>query len=169
MLFKKKCPGCGTSNSKGATTCASCGASFEPRYVEKSEAFKDYDDAILLSPQSAEVYYKRGFAYQKQGQSDKAIEDFDMAISINPQFAKAYGNRAYAYLRKGQYDMAIADCSKAIRLDPKDAVACLNRGAAYKLQGDKTQAIADFERAVALSDNPPLIKQAQQQIKELSR
>ncbi|MBA7633687.1 hypothetical protein ES703_41258 [subsurface metagenome] len=65
--------------------------------------------------------------------------------------------------------MAIADCNKAIRLDPNDAVACLNRGVAYKLQGNEAEAIADFEKAVTLSDNPQLIKQAKQQIKELSK
>jgi len=169
MLFKKKCPSCGTNNTRGATTCASCGAPFELRQVERPEALKDYDEAILLNPQSAEAYYKRGFAYQKLDQGERAIEDFSKAISINPQFAKAYSNRGYAYLGKGQYDMAIADCNKAIRLAPNDAVACLNRGAAYKLRGNEAEAIADFEKAVTLSDNPQLIKQSQQQIKELSR
>ena len=138
MLFRKKCPSCGSNNPRGATSCASCGAPSEARQVEKPEALKDYDEAILL-------------------------------ISINPQFAKAYSNRGYAYLGKGQYDMAIADCNKSIRLDPNDAVARLNRGAAYKLQGNEAEAIADFEKAVTLSDNPQLIKQAEQQIKELSR
>lgn len=169
MFFKKKCPDCGTNNPRGAATCASCGAPFEQRQVERPEALKDYDEAIFLSHQSAEAYYKRGFAYQKLGQNESAIEDFDKAISINPQFAKAYSNRAYAYLSKGQYDRTIIDCNKAFRLDPGDAVVCLNRGVAHKLQGNTAEAIADFEKAITLSENPQLIKQAQQQIKELSR
>ena len=169
MVFKKKCPSCGTKNPKDATTCASCGAPFELRQAKIPEAIKDYDEAIHLNPQSAEAYYKRGFFYQKLGHGERAIEDFDKAIRINPQFAKAYSNRAYTYLNKGQYGLAISDCTKAIKLDPNDAVACLNRGVAYKLQGNKAEATADFEKAITLSDNPQLIEKAKQQIKELSK
>ena len=92
-----------------------------------------------------------------------------MAIRLNPQFAKAYGSRAHIYLNKKQYDQAIVDCSKAIRLDPDDAVAYVNHGVAYKLQGNKAEAIANFEKAITLSDNPQVIKMAEQQIEELSR
>ena len=80
MLFKKKCPSCGSKNPKDAITCASCGTPFELRQLERPETIRDYDEAIRLSPQSAEAYYKRGFAYQKLGQGEQAIEDFDARV-----------------------------------------------------------------------------------------
>ena len=169
MFFKKKCPSCGTKNPKDATTCASCGASFELRQTESREAIKGYDEAIRRNPQSAETYFKRGFFYQNLGQGERAIEDFGKAIRIDPEFAQAYSNRAYAYLNKGHYGQAIADCTKAIKLNPNDAVSCLNRGAAYKLQGNKVEAKADFEKAITLSGNPKLVEMASQQLRELSK
>ncbi|MFH1382072.1 MAG: tetratricopeptide repeat protein [Chloroflexota bacterium] len=169
MFFKKKCPNCGAMNPKGAPTCARCGASFEMRPARILAAVKDYDEAIRLNPQSAEVYYKRGFFYQSHGYAERAIEDFDKTISLDPQFAQAYSNRAYAYLNKKRFDLAIADCTKAINLNPSDAVAFLNRGVAYNLQGDKARAKIDLEKAIALSDNPRLIETARQQIKGLAK
>ena len=168
MFFKKKCPSCETKNPINTTTCASCGASFESRKADSPQSIKDYDEAIRLNPQSAEAYYKRGFAYQNMGQGERAIEDFDRAIRINPEFAMAYSNRGYAYLNKRQYDRAVVDCTKAIKLDPSDAVAYLNRGTAYKLQGNTAEATADLEKAITLSENPRLIEMASKQIQEIS-
>ncbi len=169
LFFKKKCSICGAKNPPDAKTCISCDAPFEFRQAKTPAVTKDYDESIHLNPQTAEAYYERGLAYRNQGQGERAIEDFDKAIRLNPQFAKAYSSRAHIYLNKKQYDQAIVDCSKAIRLDPKDAVAYVNQGVAYKLQGNKAEAIANFEKAVTLSDNPQVIKMAEQQIEELSR
>ncbi len=168
MFFKKKCPSCGTKNPINAATCASCGASFESRKADSPQSIKNCDEAIRLDPQSAEVYYKRGFAYQNMGQGERAIEDFDRAIRINPEFAMAYSNRGYAYLNKRQYDRAVVDCTKAIKLDPSDAVAYLNRGTAYKLQGNTAEAIANFEKSISLTGNPQWIEMARQGIESLS-
>lgn len=173
MFFKKRCPNCGSSNPKNATICSNCNSSFEVKQVTKQletpEPIKVCDEAVSLHPQSAEVYYQRGFVYQKLGDSEHAIEDFNKAIQINPQFAMAYSNRGFAYLNNKRYDLAITDCTKAIAIDSKDAVALLNRAFAYKLRGEKTKATADFNKVINLTDKPQLIKTAKKQITELSK
>lgn len=44
----------------------------------------------------ARMYYNRGNAYMKKGQSDQAIADYDKAIEFNPKYEKAYAKRRAA-------------------------------------------------------------------------
>ncbi|MFC1954386.1 tetratricopeptide repeat protein [Chloroflexota bacterium] len=169
MIFKKKCSICGAKNPQDARICVSCDAPFELKQTKNQDVAGDYDKVTHLNPQTAEAYYERGLAHRNQGQMERAIEDFDKAIRLNPGFAKAYSSRAHIFLNKQQYDRAVADCNKAISNDPNDAIAYVNRGVAYKQQGNEAEAVANFEKAVTLSNNPQVIKMAEQQIEELSR
>jgi len=83
---------------------------------EVDRAIADYDEAIKLNPNVAEVYNNRGVAYEKKGEVDRAIADYTKAIALDPNVALAYTNRGSAYYRKGEYERAIADHSKAIAI-----------------------------------------------------
>ena len=124
--------------------------------------------AIEINPDLAEAYINRSFAYSKKGQWAPCLADCDKAIELNPYIALAYVNRAYVYIEKGQYDLAIVDCSKAIEIDTNFVSAYLHRALAYYMQGKKTEAIADLEMVIALTDDPELLRAAQQMIYELS-
>ena len=80
-------------------------------------AIKDYNRAIQLEPDYAEVYNNRGTAYANKDEFDNAIENFDKAIQLQPDYVNAYHNRGTAYINKGEYNQAIKDFSKAIDLD----------------------------------------------------
>ena len=114
-------------------------------------------------------HYDRGTNLAEAGQYEQAIVEFDKAIELDPNYPKVYANRGLAYSSLGEYDKAIADYSKAIELDSNYAKAYYNRGLAYKSQGREAEAIADFQRVVTFIDAPELVKQAQQQIGELSK
>ena len=114
-------------------------------------AVADYDEAIRLNFDEADVYANRGDAHRRTGRYDRAIQDLDRAIRLNPNDPNTFVNRGLAYEGKGQHDQAIEDYDRAIRLEPNDAVAYYNRGLAYERKLQYDRAIQDFEQAIRLS------------------
>ena len=115
---------------------------------EFDRAIKDFDKALELNTDFAEVYNNRGNVYRSTSDFSKAFEDYNMAIRLKPNFAEAYNNRGVAYGIKDQVDKAITDFDKAIGLSPAFADAYCNRGNAYLLTGDVDKAIEDYSRSI---------------------
>lgn len=63
-------------------------------------AIQDWDQAIRLSPDNADLYNHRGKAYDSKGDGDRAIQDYDQAVQLAPEDAIYYYNRGVAYGRK---------------------------------------------------------------------
>ena len=80
-------------------------------------AIETFSKVILLKPDYAGAYYKRGMVYFKKNKVDLAIKDFDKAIDLHPDYAETYYFRGLAYEIKGDYDFAIKNFTKAI--DPE--------------------------------------------------
>ncbi|VAW19318.1 hypothetical protein MNBD_BACTEROID05-725 [hydrothermal vent metagenome] len=57
------------------------------------QALNDYGKALLLNPNSKEVYNNRGVLFYKQGRFTQAIADFDKALQIDPQYVRALSNK----------------------------------------------------------------------------
>jgi protein O-mannosyl-transferase len=118
-----------------------------------NEAIDHYNEAIRITPDSAEFYYTRGTAYGKLlGQYRQAIEDFNKAIALKPDYTKAYNNRGLSYYSLGQYMLAIEDFNKAIRIQPDYADAYKNRGIAHFIQGNKELGCLDSQKACELGN-----------------
>ena len=120
-------------------------------------AISDYDQAIKLKPDDADVYKHRGDAYYDKGRHDQAIADYDQAIKLKLDYADTYNNRGRVYSNKGRHDRAIADYDRAIasydqaiKLKPDDALAYNSRGNVYSNKGQLDQAIADYYQAIML-------------------
>jgi tetratricopeptide (TPR) repeat protein len=113
-------------------------------------AITDYDKAIQLKPDYADIYNNRGVSYYLKSDYDRAMADYDQAIQLNPDYAKAYNNRGNAYDDKGDHDHAIADYNTAIQLQPDYVNAYYNRGNAYYNKGDYDRAISDYTEAIQL-------------------
>jgi tetratricopeptide (TPR) repeat protein len=118
------------------------------------QAVEDYDQAVRLNPNDAQLFVKRGHIFLQKGDWDRAVQDFADAIRLEPDNPTTFHHRALGYERKGDYDRAIQDYDQAIRLNPRDifAQAALHivRGAAYATKGDYDQAILNFEQGLRL-------------------
>jgi tetratricopeptide (TPR) repeat protein len=80
------------------------------------------NQAIKINPNSAFVYYSRGFVYfLYKEDNDRAIAGFNQAIRLDPNSTLAYKYRGSAYYNKGDYRRARADWEQALRFDPNDA------------------------------------------------
>ena len=121
---------------------------------EYDRAIQDYDQAILLEPDSALAFYNRGNAYDSKGEYDRAIADYDLVIQLAPEGDHAYYayyGRGYAYSAKGEYDRAIKDYDRAIRLNSDDANVFIVRGVANFLRANPSQAVIDLRKSSQLN------------------
>lgn len=117
-------------------------------------ALADFNRAIRMQPQLADVYNNRGNVWQEKGDSEKALADFNQAIKLNPRHSAAFNNRANLHQFKGHLAEALADYNQSISLEPAKAIAFANRGLTFLQLGQTAQANADFQRALEL--NPEL-------------
>jgi len=91
-------------------------------------AVQDYNQAIALDPDNAEIYYRRGNAYYSRAGLEM-IYDRTPSASLVP---------------------AKADFSRVVAKNPKNVMALDMLGLTDASMGDWTQAIADFEQEAAL-------------------
>ncbi|MCC5640327.1 tetratricopeptide repeat protein [Nostoc sp. CHAB 5844] len=126
---------------------------------EYTDAIANYNQALKLHPQDAEIYYKRGLSYYQLGDYEEAIADYSQAIQINLNDAKLYIKRGLANYQLGDYAAAIDDYSQAIRLNPNVAVAYKNRADARSHLGDNQGAIEDYTQALKINPNYALTYQ----------
>lgn len=67
---------------------------------DKFYAEENYDMAIALDDNYADVYYNRGVVYYNKGEYDKAIEDYNKVINIKPDCEEVYSSIGNAYYVK---------------------------------------------------------------------
>lgn len=100
------------------------------RNFENEEAIELYDQAIVLNPTVAQVYFNRGVAKGQRFDFEGSIKDYDKAIELNPEYKEAFSNRGNdkinVYTSKGnlhptdeQVKSACEDLHKAIELGEK--------------------------------------------------
>jgi tetratricopeptide (TPR) repeat protein len=115
-----------------------------------TEAIEEYDRAIRVEPNYAQIYNNRGLAYYAKGDYDRAIADFNQAITLDPRYAEAYNNRGRTYYAKGDLDKALADYNQAITLNPEFPLAFNGRAYVYLAKKDHERAYADAKQAIRL-------------------
>jgi tetratricopeptide (TPR) repeat protein len=121
-----------------------------------SKAIEYLDQAVALSPRSADLYNLRGIAYSKLGDADRADADFRKVSELSPRAAEAHMNRGVDFMRQGDYDRAIEALKYATTVTPKLATAFSNLGTAYQKKGDLDAAIKSYDRAIELKAKYPI-------------
>ena len=95
-------------------------------------ALADYNKAVELDPDDANVYNSRGSLHTSQEEYDLALKDFNKALEFkHPHYddlysgrhrrARSYNGRGSVYCAQHRYDLALADYNKALELDREDA------------------------------------------------
>lgn len=85
-----------------------------------SKAVDDYKKALLLFPNSAEIYNNLGTTYALQKQYDKAITAFSQAVRLNPELTSAELNLSVIYYNLNRPAESLAAARRAIRIDPQN-------------------------------------------------
>ena len=121
-----------------------------------SKAIEYLDQAIHLSPRSADLYNLRGIAHSKAGDGDRADADFRKVTELSPRAAEAHMNRGVDFLRQGDFDRSIEALKHATTVNPKLATAFSNLGTAYQKKGDLDAAIESYNRAITMRPKYPI-------------
>lgn len=113
-----------------------------------AEAIKNYDAALQINANKAEIYNSRGKLYFENGQIQRAIEDYTTGISQQAvptkTLAELHANRGGAYGAAGKMDLALQDLNRSVALNPEFINAYLNRSFAYFQRGQYDLAIQDY-------------------------
>jgi tetratricopeptide (TPR) repeat protein len=84
--------------------------------ADYSGALRDFDEAVVLNPASAELHNNRGGAKLGLGDRSGAIENFSKAVAVNPGYAAPRLNRAQARAELGDWAGAVADYENGLAL-----------------------------------------------------
>ena len=121
-----------------------------------AKAIEYLDEAITLSPRSADFYNLRGIAHSKAGNRELADADFRKVTALMPRAAEAHMNRGVDLMKHGNFDRAIEALKYATTVNPKHATAFSNLGTAYQKNGDLDAAIESYNRAISLRARYPI-------------
>ena len=114
------------------------------------EAIANYDSAIRLDSNNANLYYWRGSAKRQMKQYAEAIADFNHAISLDSTSSYLYYWRGRMYFTLEQYEEAIADYNEAISISSDNSTFYYSRGIAKYHLEQYSDAIGDFDMAIIL-------------------
>jgi protein O-mannosyl-transferase len=132
------------------------------------EAAAEFQDAVGLSPRSAEYRVNRGLALaQLPGGIPEAVAEYREAIRLDPHFPAAHLNLGLALTSQpgalpeaiNQYRAAIAEYQTTARSEPDAWEAHFNLGLAYgQMPGKSAEAIEELETALRIRPDSALIR-----------
>ncbi|MFH1346393.1 MAG: tetratricopeptide repeat protein [Pseudomonadota bacterium] len=125
------------------------GASYEA-LGNRDRALSDFDAAVVLLPDFANVYLYRGIIWGDKGENGRALQDLLTARKLNPVDPLVFNNLGNAYERLGELDQAVENYGRAIHLRSDYAEAYYNRAHAFVLKQDDKRATADYDKAISL-------------------
>ncbi len=115
-----------------------------------------FEEAIKISPKSAEIYNALGLTYKSLNVSlPRVAWYFKAAVDIKPDYADAYDNLGKAYYGMGNFSLAEESCLKAVSLNPNLTSSKISLAWIY-LMGKKqpTDAIYYFKQVLAKREIP---------------
>ena len=123
---------------------------------EHDKAIEAYTNAILLNPNYAEAYERRGIAYfnkgnleQDQHLFDQAVQDLKRVTLLKPNTHAAFWAQGIVDISSKRYDKAIESFNKAVALDPNSELGYLGRGVTYYAMKQPDRALEEYTKAIA--------------------
>lgn len=86
-------------------------------------AIGEYQKALSLNPNYADIHNHLGIAFNSHGKTNDAISTFQAALAINPKFLDATLNLGIALRDAGRKSEAAHYFSRVLELDPENATA----------------------------------------------
>ena len=113
-------------------------------------AAEDYQQAVKMHPESAEMWANLGLMEHEAGEYGEAIKSFHQAIRLKPGLYVPQLFTGIDSMQTGNTSQAIQFLVKAERMNQKDPEAPLELGRAYSAAGNFPAAARAFARATEL-------------------
>jgi tetratricopeptide (TPR) repeat protein len=117
---------------------------------EYEKAVAEWEKALRMNPEDAEVHNNLGVALAGTGKYEEAITHYQTALAARPDSADVQNNIGRALAAQGKIEDAIEHYQKALATAPNSAEIHNNLGFALLQKGSVDEAIAQLEKAVAL-------------------
>ncbi len=85
------------------------------------DAIDEYQKALRLSPNFADIITQLGVAYREKGQYDEAIKHLSRAKEVNPRYMLARLHLGLTYYSHGFYGLAEEEWQDALKIEPENA------------------------------------------------
>ncbi len=78
----------------------------------------EFQAALDINPDDAEVHYLLGAAYVQMGRMDEAMKEFNTALEYNPDLPEAYFGLGTVHKLQGNKEKAIRAFERFLELGP---------------------------------------------------
>ena len=113
-------------------------------------AFEEYQNALSIDTNDADIYNNLGIYYNKMNLFDDAIRHFMRCLNINPKHPRAYNNLGVVFTKQRRLDDAIQVFREAISINPLYPDAHNNLGIACYRKGLMDDAEGEFKLAISI-------------------
>jgi tetratricopeptide (TPR) repeat protein len=100
----------------------------------------------------AQIFFRRGFEFETQGNFLLAIDDYSTALRICPNNALVFYRRGVAFDMKGDLDRAIENFNEALRIKRDYSDALRSRAGIWMKKRQFDRAQKDQDAASHISD-----------------
>ena len=83
-----------------------------------AQALEEFNQVIALKPEFAEVWNRRGDAYQMMGDEEKALADYDHVMRLNPYHFGTLESCGQIWLERSNYRKAAEYFRRALEINP---------------------------------------------------
>ncbi|MBN1401758.1 MAG: tetratricopeptide repeat protein [Anaerolineae bacterium] len=120
--------------------------------MEQSAAY--YQQALLLSPNNAQIHNESGLIYFLLGDREQAMASYERSLALDRQFMQTYILMGDVYLEEQNWAAAVSVYEKALALDPSFVQGWSALGYAYSQMGALDEAIrANLQVLVRLGED----------------
>lgn len=88
--------------------------------IQPEEAIKEYEAAVAINKNLADLYVALGRNYRLAGLTDQSVNALMTAISLRPEDAEPYAELSTTYLNIGEYSKGLQIAEQAVQRDPSD-------------------------------------------------
>ena len=129
---------------------------------EEQAAIEAYTRALELTPEGDQrawfLYFSRGIAHSRDGDTVTAEKDFRAALAINPDQPQVLNYLGYSLVEeKRKLDEALDMIERAVAASPNSGYIVDSLGWVYFRLGRYAEAVVQMERAVELEAVDPVV------------
>jgi Flp pilus assembly protein TadD len=125
-------------------------AAVQSKLGKKEMALVNYNRALKVRPDSAEVLSNRGVTLHELKRFKEALASYDRALKVRPDYAEALSNRGHTLSQVGELDAALVHYRRALALKSNLTNVHVNMGNALKELGQLQEAQKAYLDAIRL-------------------
>jgi Flp pilus assembly protein TadD len=123
-----------------------------------SDAIGHLEETLRIQPDSPEMLYTLGAAFESTGRVAEASDRYQAALRLKPDYAEAHSNLGLLLLRQGKLEEALPHLRETARLDAGATQARADLAACLAALGKHGDAARELREALRLSpDSAPVL------------